>query len=103
MIIPKRFTHKGKVWKVKIKSGLVHPDSCDCEALCDIETRTIFLDPSLKGNKKKEKFLHELFHVVIYEAHINTGVRFSEGLEEVLCDAFADLLSTSFNLKWKRK
>jgi Zn-dependent peptidase ImmA (M78 family) len=102
MRYPKRFMHKGKLWKVMFEEDLKHEDGTECNGLCDTDDRIITLDASLKGDKKKRIFLHELFHVVIHEAHINPGVPFSEGIEEVLCDAFADLLSTSFNLKWKK-
>lgn len=102
MRIPKEFKHKGKTWKVVYEPDL-KVDGDECEGCCDFDTRTIYLDASLKGRKKKQTFLHELFHVLVHEAHINPGVRFSGGVEEVLCDAFADLLSTSFILKWKKR
>jgi hypothetical protein len=101
MRIPKEFKLKGKKWKVKLSPDLVTKE--DCVGECDFDTRTITLDSSLKGRKKKSVFLHELFHVLVHEAHINPGVRFSEGVEEVLCDSFADLLVSSFtDLKWKK-
>lgn len=104
MRIPKEFTHKGKHWKVIQTADPKHEDGTDCEGLCDCENRVIILDARLKGKAKKTAFLHELFHVVVFEAHINQGVRFTVGLEEVLCDAFADLISTSFtNIKWKKQ
>lgn len=104
MHIPKRFHLKGKVWKVILKKNLKHPDGTECDGLCDLQSRIIYLDSELSRLGKKATFLHELFHAVIHEAHIYSGVRFSEGVEEVLCDAFADLVHNSFtHLKWKKK
>ncbi len=104
MRIPRQFKLKGKRWNVKYVPELKADDGDGCDGLCDFDTRTITLDASLRGRKKRETFLHELFHVVIHEAHINRGVRFSDGLEEVLCDAFSDLMTTSFShLKWKKQ
>lgn len=102
MRIPMSFKHKGKTWKVKYQPDLIEKEEAD--GMTDFDTRTILLDSSLKGQKKKAVFLHELFHVVVYEAHVPSNVRFSEGVEEVLCDAFADLMTKSFTkLKWKTK
>ncbi len=103
MRIPRQFKLKGKLWKVTYEPNLKADDNSLCDGLCDFDTRTVVLDSALKGRKKKSVFLHELFHVLIHEAHINPGVRFSGGLEEVLADAFADLLITSFSLKWKKR
>ncbi len=104
MRIPNKFTHKGKLWTVLYEADLKHDDGTECDGLCDLDERIIYLDAALTGRKKKQTFLHELFHVLIFEAHINAGVRFSEGLEEVLCDAFADLITTSFSsIKWKKR
>lgn len=103
MRIPKQFTHKGKTWKVEYEANLVADDGAECEGLCDFEKRVIVLRSSLKGKKKKSVFFHELIHVVLFEAHINPGVRFSAGIEEVICDAVSDLMTTAFtNIKWKK-
>lgn len=102
MRIPKQFKLKGKLWKVAYKDNLKE-DGEELDGLCVFSTRTIWLDSSLRGKKKKSVFLHELFHVVIHEAHINPGVRFSEGIEEVFCDAFSDVMVSLFNLKWKKQ
>jgi len=104
MRIPKRFNLKGKAWQVVVETDLKHDDGTECDGLCDVEGRVIYLDARLRGRKKKFIFLHELTHALIHEAHINPGVRFSEGVEEVLCDAFADLITSSFtNIKWKKR
>jgi Zn-dependent peptidase ImmA (M78 family) len=104
MRIPKRFTYKGKRWRVIIEKNLKADDGEEVDGLCDFDKRIIYLDGTLKRRKLFETFYHELGHVVVFEAHINPGVRFSEGIEEVLCDAFADLLITNFShLKWKKR
>lgn len=104
MRIPKQFKLKGKNWRIVYEVDPKADDGTVCDGMCDFDTRTIILDSNLKGKKRKATFLHELFHVVVHEAHINPGVRFSGGVEEVLCDAFADLLTTSFTgFKWKKR
>jgi Zn-dependent peptidase ImmA (M78 family) len=103
MPIPKRISIKGKTYKIRLRKKLVHEDGQECDGLCDLETRTIYINKELNLKKQKEVLLHELFHAIVEEAHINPGVRFTEGIEEVLCDAFADFLTTSTKLKWKTK
>lgn len=102
MRIPNEFKLKGKRWRVLYEVNPVE-DEVDCDGLCDTDKREIILRKSLKGKYKQSVFLHELTHAMLFEAHINAGVPFSEGVEEVICDANADLLTTSFSLKWKKK
>jgi len=98
--VPSKFTIKGKVWTVRTKTKL-RLGGDDCDGTCDFETRTITLKRGLSKDKRRQTFLHELFHVVIYEAHINPGTKFGIGLEEVLCDAFVDCLETLFKVSWR--
>jgi hypothetical protein len=99
MRIPKQFTHKGKVWKVEYEEELHHEDGTECDGLCDWDSRTIFLDTSLTGKKKLAIFLHELFHVLVWEAHISEGAAFTEDIEDILADAFSDMLTTTFGVR----
>lgn len=101
MRIPRKFALKGKTWTVKQQVGL-ELDGFVCTGLCDLEKRTIYVEKTLGPKAKKAAFLHELFHAVIYEAHINPGTKFGSGLEEVLCDAFTDVVQSCLTVKWKR-
>lgn len=103
MRIPKSFMIKGKKYSVRIEKHLRHEDGSKVDGLCDLDNRTIYLDKGLKRKEMEKVLLHEVFHAIIFEAHINPGVRFSEGIEEVLCDAFADFHVMSTILKWKNK
>lgn len=98
--IPSKFIIKGKTWQVKYKKNL-KADGYDCDGVCDYGTRTITLKRGLSKDGKKATFLHELFHVIVHEAHINHGTKFGSGLEEVLADAFVDCLSTLFKVSWR--
>lgn len=101
MRIPTKFELKGKVWKVRYKPRL-NFEGVPCDGLCSFDTRTITINKDLSKADRINTFLHELFHAIIFEAHINRGTRFTEGLEEVLCDAFADALTTLFSVSWKK-
>jgi Zn-dependent peptidase ImmA (M78 family) len=100
--IPTKFELKGKVWRVKYKPNLSFGDT-PCDGLCNFGKRTIYLERSLPKDARQATFLHELFHALIFEAHVAPGTRFSEGVEEVLCEAFADVMTTMFTLKWRRQ
>lgn len=101
MRIPRKFVLKGKTWKVRYKRELAF-EAVPCDGLCDYSKRTITINKQLNKADRVNTFLHELFHAIIFEAHINRGTRFTEGLEEVLCDAFADALCTLFSVRWKK-
>ncbi len=100
--IPKRFTLKGKDWTVEFEKDLKHDDGTFCDGLCDLDTRTIWLEKALDKDKRIATFLHEISHAMIHETHIRPGARFSDSLECVLCDGWADLMQTLFKLKWKQ-
>lgn len=102
MRIPTKFELKGKVWKVRYKSSLQFGGGA-CDGLCSFSNRTIYINKDLPKADRQATFLHELFHALIFEAHIAPNARFSEGVEEVLCEAFADVMCTLFTLKWKRR
>lgn len=103
MKIPKRFQLKDKRWTVVRVKILQSDDGILCDGLCDCETRTIYLQSGMSRRRTEETFLHELFHAVLHEAHVNPYTRLSNGVEDVICDAFADLMLNRFTTpKWKR-
>jgi Zn-dependent peptidase ImmA (M78 family) len=99
--IPKFVMVKGKKYRIRLVKDLEHETDGKVDGLCELETRTIYIEKSLKKKERDAVLLHELFHAIVYEAHINPGVRFSDSIEEVLCDAFADFHITTTNIKWK--
>jgi Zn-dependent peptidase ImmA (M78 family) len=101
MRIPRKFTLKGKMWRVRYKAALQF-EGVACDGLCNYSNRTITINQDLSKKERQDTFLHELFHAIIFEAHINRGTKFTEGLEEILCDAFADALTTLFNVRWRK-
>lgn len=102
MRIPKSFTCKGKRWKIRTKRRL-KIDGEELDGLCDFNKRIIYLNADLKAKQRARVLKHELGHVMIHEAHINPGTRFSESVEEIICDAFEDFLTTLFTIKWKKQ
>jgi len=100
--IPKKFKLKGRTWTVRTEADL-SADGYECDGICIPEDRLILLNSDLPQKKRRGVFLHELFHAVIYEAHIHPGVRWSGGLEEVFCDAFKDVIESLFEVRFKRK
>jgi hypothetical protein len=101
MKIPHTFLLKGKRWKV-LRPKVIKVDGEVCDGLCSWHTRTIRICSDLPQREAWNVFLHELFHAVLFEAHINRGARFSEGLEDVICDAFTDVIASLFSVKLKR-
>lgn len=101
MKLPKKFKLKGKTWRIRFVDS-IKDSGMDCLGICHCDRRLIEIVKGLPPKKLKATFLHELFHAVIFEAHINYGTKFGAGIEEVLCDAFEDALSTCFVLKFKR-
>ncbi len=100
--IPRSFLLKGKRWKV-LRPRSIKQDGAPCDGLCIWHTRTIQVCSDLPPIEARQVFLHELVHAVIYEAHINRGARFSEGLEDVMCDAFVDVVTSLLKVQLNKE
>lgn len=98
MRLPNSFQYKGHTWKVTIEKNLFHSDGTKCAGLCDTETREIYIEAKLSRKEKLSAFYHELFHVIVHEAHVPADTPFTEGVEDIMAEAFADLLETTFKL-----
>lgn len=99
MHIKPRFKLKGKTWRIRMVPE-IGPNG-DCLGLTEQVTRTIYLRADLK-EQMMPVFLHELFHVMCFEAHLHHGdLGLNPMMEEIQAEAFADLLSTVFELKMK--
>jgi len=104
MKIKKEFLIKGKLWQVEYKWGLRHEDGQLCDGLCDRANRIIWLRREASPEEKWQTFLHEVNHAIISECHIATdGDLKNELIEEIFCDAVADVMSDLFDIKWKRR
>lgn len=101
MKIPRSFYLKGKRWKV-IRPRTIKEDGEVCDGLCSWHTRTIRISSDLSKREAFDVFLHELFHAVVFEAHVNRGAKFSEGLEDVMCDAFVDVMKSLFKVQLRK-
>lgn len=64
--------------------------------LCNVETKQILIDKSLKGDQYTETILHELFHAVFHECSIYQTV--SNDVEEILVDVFAKAVVKNFKV-----
>jgi Zn-dependent peptidase ImmA (M78 family) len=102
MKIPKTFNLKGKRWRVVFEPNL-EADGYDCDGLCVPDKRIIYIDSELNKKKQYETFLHELFHAVVHEAHIPAGGEWNDSIEDVVCDAFKDVVLTMFADKEPRR
>ena len=103
MNLKKEFYIKGKLWRLEYKWGL-RVDGVVCDGLADPNTRTITLRRELSKEEKLETFYHEFIHACLLELHL-TGAsnRLTEDVEEVLCSGLADILKSTFILRWKRQ
>lgn len=101
MNIPNSFMLKGKRWKI-LRPKVIKQDGVLCDGLCSWHTRTIRISADLNKREAVHTFLHELFHAVVYEAHIGPGSNFNDELEDVLAEAFVDVLKSLFTIKLKR-
>lgn len=100
MKIPKQFSIKGKLWKVRHRKTLPGTEM-ETQGLCVYDKRTILL---LRGLSEKEiptVLYHEMVHACLHEAHLNPNSGLTPSLEEIICDSVADLMATMFDLKEK--
>lgn len=95
MKLPRTITIKGKQWRVRVKPKKLMLEDPDSWGLADCDDRIIYLDKSLDDEQRRWVFLHELCHAMLYESSVtrNTG-GVPIALEEIICDNFADLLSS---------
>jgi Zn-dependent peptidase ImmA (M78 family) len=102
MKIPKKIKIKGKTWRIRLVPSIIEDDE-ECQGLCNFDDRLILINKKLSEAQTKFVLFHEVFHALLHEAHVPRNVRFSEALEEVICDSFADLLTSTFkNTELKR-
>ena len=103
MRIPRQFLIKGKRWTVRRTKDLKDENEEPCSGLTDVTNRVIELDKSLTGDDLEWVFWHEYGHAFLYEAGVtgNTG-GLSDLAEEIVCDNFADVMTTDKTVKFKR-
>ena len=103
MKLKKEFLIKGNVWALKYKWGL-KADGVMVDGLTDQTTRTIYIDQSLKGEDKLIVFLHEFIHASLLEIHLSgPSDILTSDVEEIIATGLSEIISSTFDLKWKRK
>ncbi len=102
MKLPKSFVYKGHTWTIKIVSNLIHDDRTKCDGICDTDLRVVYIDKDLSSKAKTQAFLHELFHVLIHETHIPLDAPFTETVEDIVAEAFSDMLCTLLKTGWQK-
>jgi hypothetical protein len=96
--IPKVISIKGKLWKISFRKR-IKLDGVDCDGLCESGKRLILLRSGLTKKDLIHTFLHEYFHAVLHELHVDVD----GGLEEVIVDGMASCLLENFKLSLLKK
>ena len=99
-MLPKKISICNHDWTIRLIDDLTNDQHEHIFGQCDYDSRTIYLDSGLKGAKRNNTFLHELFHALIHEYSIGQA-NLSSDLEEVICDVFANFLVDNFY--WRTK
>ena len=99
--IPKFFVIKGKTWKIKKLKRVVHADGEECRGLADFDTRVITLEKGMEPLQEVQILIHELIHAVLHEAHLSPNSGLPDSVEEIVCDAIADMITGCFNIEAK--
>lgn len=102
MRAPKQIEIKGKLWKISFRKVPLNGVE-GCDGLCDFGERRIYLASHLEGEDILSTLIHELTHAALFEAHLNEGSGLHSKTEEIVCDAVADMLTTLFDVQWKKK
>ena len=82
MKIPKKVIIKGAEYKVMIVKQI---DDDDSEGECDSNVKTIKIRKSLSKEQRELTFVHECFHAVLAEIHM----QLPDDLEEACVDALS--------------
>lgn len=99
--IRRRFSIKGKEWRVLYVHNLTHPEHGPCLGDCDPDTRTIKIERQQKPEAKFRTFIHELFHAIHYESHATEAGGVHGILGEVLAESCTDVMLELFTLDWQ--
>ena len=100
--IPKTFVIKGKTWKIKKLKRVVHADGEECRGLADFDTHTITIEKGMEPLQEVQILIHELIHAALHEAHLGPNSGLPDSVEEIVCDAIADMITGCFTLGAKR-
>jgi len=87
---------------IKAVKDLTHEDGTECDGICNPTTRTISLKHGLSKEDKAKTFIHELMHAVWFESHITNDDIKLDFIEELLCESTSDILTSLFDLKWRK-
>lgn len=99
--IPKKVLIKGHLWKIRKLKKVIHEDGEECRGIADHSNRTITIEKGMPAQEELSVFLHEMIHAALAEAHLHEGSGLSGQVEEIVCDAVADMLVGCFNVEVK--
>lgn len=103
MRMPKKLKIKGSDWKVVEKTKIML-EADECDGLCDFEAKKIYIRRHATPQEKSAALIHETLHAALRESHISGNVGWVDPLvEDVLCDALAEVLLSNFTVEKKRK
>lgn len=100
--LPKTFIYKGHTWSIILEKNLHHEDGDKCDGITYSEEKVIYLESTLPKKKVMYTLYHELFHVLVAEAHIPENAVMTIDIEEILSDAFAELIQSVFITRWRK-
>jgi hypothetical protein len=61
MKIPEEIEFMSQIWHIR---AATHKELTDCLGLCDPQTNTIILDPTLPNSVMLQTLIHELIHLI---------------------------------------
>jgi hypothetical protein len=103
MKMPKKLMIKGSEWKV-IERVKIMLGQDECDGLCDFEAKKIFIRKEATPSEKAAALIHETLHAALRESHISGNVGWVDPLvEDVLCDALAEVLLSNFTVEKKKR
>jgi len=92
--IPKSFRFKRSRWVVKF--GGKKLDTTKYRGICYLDSKEIFIDPSITRNDQEETFVHELLHS-IFPADV-CSEKMEEKIVEKLSRSLYEVLKRNKNL-----
>ena len=101
------FTINGVVWKLKFAAPghpmLIRPDGVRAAGVCDANTRTIYIDNTIKGAYFKEVLCHEIVHAAIFSYKIELDYDTEELVANLIAKYGHEIIAVTNTLFKKMK
>jgi hypothetical protein len=101
MRIPRSLMIKGERWSIRHKNNVEDDEHNKCYGICNFEDRVIYLEKGMSKELEAETFIHEVFHAVLYEMHMNLDREIEEQVIDGLSYAVVNMFDV--NIKTNRK